>query len=147
MWSINRGTFNATVKEAAQKKRELYSGFLKSVETLKSLDAFELDKVSDALQVKNFKAGEVVITEGEIGKEFYIIENGSAEARKGDSVVMTYGPASYFGELALLNQAPRAATVVTTEDSKILMLEEESFSRLLGNLNDLMKQKAAKHYA
>jgi CRP-like cAMP-binding protein len=61
---------------------------------------------------------------------------------------MNYEPQSFFGELALLRDAPRAASVETTSASRLLKLDRPGFNRLLGkNLNADMEKRAAELYA
>lgn len=146
LWSINRDTFNATVKDAAAKKRDRYRLFLKSVATFDKLDDFDIDKISDAIKAESYKKDDKIITEGEMGKTFYILEEGSAEALKeGVGKVKEYAPSDYFGELAILKEQARAATVVCTTDCRVLSLEKDAFERLLGSLED-MKAKAEEMY-
>lgn len=61
-------------------------------------------------------------------------------------MVKSYAPPEYFGELALLNDNPRAATVVATADCKCLMIEKDGFVRLLGSLTDLLSERAETMY-
>lgn len=82
LWMLDRGTFNNIVKEAAQKKRDTYENFLKSVEILSGIDSYELSQVSDALKSANYNKGDYVIKESEMGDVFYIIEEGEAIATK-----------------------------------------------------------------
>lgn len=118
MWSLDRETFNNIVKEAAVKKRERYEAFLKSVDILKQIEPYELSQVCDALKPKKFKAGDYIIKQGDIGDDFYILEDGEAHAEKvfneGEEakVVLEYQRGGYFGELALLRNEPRAASVL-----------------------------------
>lgn len=82
LWLLDRDTFNHIVKEAAQKKRDKYEAFLKQVEILSSVDAYELSQVCDALKNASFSKGDNVIRENEMGDVFYIIEEGEAIATK-----------------------------------------------------------------
>ena len=76
----------------------------------------------EMLSVSEFKSGEAVITAGEIGHEMYIIASGTADAMIGDTVVKRYSGHEFFGELALITSAPRAADVVATSDLTCLVL-------------------------
>jgi len=141
LWSIDRQTFNNLVKDAARMQSSKRMGFLKEVPLLQSLREDEIANLCDALQVREVKADEVIITEGDIGTEFFIVECGRAQARKGGAVVMEYEEKSYFGELALRNSAPRAADVVATQDCRLLVLGQESFNRLLGPLETILQER------
>jgi cAMP-dependent protein kinase regulator len=131
LWQLDRDTFNNIVKEAAQKKRERYDKVLKSVPLLAGMDAYERSQLADALKSEEFAAGTVICKEGDVGDSFYIIEDGTAVANKGGAQVMTYSPGDYFGELALLRNQPRAATVTARDKVSLLTLDSRSFKRLL----------------
>lgn len=87
---MDRECFNHIVKDSAQKKREKYEKFLKSVEILSEVDSYEIGQISEALRSSNYSKGEFIIREGELGDVFYIIENGTAAATK------TFEPGNYF---------------------------------------------------
>ena len=80
-----------------------------------SLDDKDLQVVIDAMDEKHVKDGQTVITEGEPGDVLYIVENGSYKCSKvidgKDTLLKTYSSGDVFGELALLYNAPRAATI------------------------------------
>ena len=82
LWTLDRETFNYIVKDASMKKREKYEKFLKSIEILSTVDGYELTQISDALRTCQYKAGDYVIKEGEMGDVFYILEEGIAVAVK-----------------------------------------------------------------
>lgn len=138
-WQLDRDTFNNIVKEAAQKKRERYDQFLAKVPLLGSMDAYERSQLADALRPETCKDGQNIMSQGEIGQKFYIVEEGAAYALKDGTNVMEYAVGDYFGELALIANQPRAATVVSRGDSKLLSIDKQSFNRLL-NVNDLLER-------
>merc|ERR1711957_1108882 len=101
------------------------------------MDAYERAQLSDALVSEIFADGQTVMRQGEVGNKFFILEEGAAEATKGGSKVMDFGVGDYFGELALITDQPRAATVVARGSCKMLSIDSGSFKRLL-NVNDLL---------
>jgi len=146
LWSIDRETFNFLVKDAASRKRNLYEGFLQSVEIFGSLNTFEIGQVADALQAKNFQRGQKIIKQGDVGNEFYILEDGKASAVKNGKVVKAYGPRDYFGELALIREQPRQADVIVdSATAKVLCIDRKCFRRLLGPLDQLLETRAAQY--
>eukprot|EP00929_Paragymnodinium_shiwhaense_P016726 TRINITY_DN125331_c0_g1_i1.p1 TRINITY_DN125331_c0_g1~~TRINITY_DN125331_c0_g1_i1.p1 ORF type:complete len:357 (+),score=131.94 TRINITY_DN125331_c0_g1_i1:135-1205(+) len=146
LWSINRDTFNNCVKGAAQKIHERREKFLETVEILKGLNKEERSKIADVLQPREFAKGERIITEGDAGSEFYIIEEGAAHAEKKDvGKVKEYAQGDYFGELALIKEQVRAASVIASANVKLVALDSESFKRLLGPLTDIMKERAKEY--
>ncbi|HJQ41747.1 MAG TPA: MFS transporter [Jatrophihabitantaceae bacterium] len=72
-------------------------------------------------------AGSVVVREGESGDLFYIIESGRVRVTHGTEAIREEGPGEYFGEIALLRDVPRTATVTTIEDSVLLTLARGPF--------------------
>jgi len=142
-WQLDRETFNHIVKDAAVKRRNKYDAFLKSVTLISSLEAYERSQIADALKAEVFKAGDKVVMQGEPGDKFYIIEEGSLFATKDDQRVMDYKPGDYFGELALLKNQPRAASVVVESATcKVLSMTRVSFSKMLGPLTGLLQKNS-----
>lgn len=136
-WKLDRETFNHIVRDAAQKKREKHEDFLKKVPLLEKMDDYQRSQFADALKEEEVEEGKIIITEAEEGNRFYIIADGEATASKKDSdEVMNYKSGDYFGELALLKDQPRAATV-TSKGCKVLSLDRKSFKRLLGSVDEL----------
>jgi cAMP-dependent protein kinase regulator len=123
----------------------MYEGFLGEVEILKTLTNYERSKIADALEMVKYPAGSTIIREGEPGTAFFILESGEAEVyKKGaneDKPVAKYKKGDYFGELALLNDAPRAATVIAVTEVKVASLGKEGFQRLLGPVESIMRRK------
>ncbi len=80
--------------------------------------------------------GEVIVPQGRDGYGFFIIASGKADAvrEKADgskAVVNTFGPGDFFGELALLDNGPRTASVIATEPTECLILPRENFLGVL----------------
>ncbi len=147
LWALDRECFNNIVKDASIKKREKYENTLKKVELLKSIDPYELGQICDALKTKSFKKGDYIIKEGDKGDEFYIIDEGKCHAEKSfdggaPQRVKEYDSCDYFGELALLKDAPRAASIIADSDCKCLALERMAFKRLLGPLENILHRNS-----
>jgi len=151
LWSLDRETFNNIVKEAAQKKRDQYEEFLHNVEILSTVDNYELSQIADALKTGIYAPGDYVIKEGEIGDVFYIVVDGDAvatktlEPGKPPVEVMSYSVGGYFGELALLKGEPRAANVIANTKLKVVSLDRQSFKRLLGPIEEILKRNSDKY--
>src|SRR5207302_10737066 len=75
--------------------------------------------------------GETVIRQGEIGDSFYAIGSGQVEVRKDGRTVDVMGAGRFFGELALLHDVPRTATVLTRTPTRMFRLDRTGFERLV----------------
>lgn len=145
-WQLERDTFNNVVKDASVRKREKYDAFLKSVTLLAGIDDYMRSQVSDALKPEVFQKGEVIVKQDEPGDKFYIIEEGTLYADKGGQKVMDYNSGDYFGELALLKNQPRAASVIVTSDTvKVLSMSRQAFNKMLGPLQGILAQGGTKY--
>jgi cAMP-dependent protein kinase regulator len=146
LWGLDRETFNHIVKDAAIKKREQYESFLKSISILKDINDYELSQICDAVKTVTYSQGERIITEKEEGDKFFILVEGKAYAEKMINGLMTkvkdYKGGEYFGELALLKNEPRAASVVAESKCKLISLDRRSFKRLLGPIENILKRSA-----
>jgi CRP/FNR family transcriptional regulator, cyclic AMP receptor protein len=83
------------------------------------------------LRPYSVSAGVRVVTEGEEGDELYIVRAGEAAVQHGDHIVARLGPGSLFGELAVLDPAPRSADVVATVDTDLLILDRTTLLDLM----------------
>ncbi|KAK7535153.1 camp-dependent protein kinase A regulatory subunit [Phyllosticta citribraziliensis] len=142
LWALDRVTFRRILMDSAFQRRRMYEGFLEEVPLLQSLTPYERSKIADALETKKYPLGTTIIQEGDVGESFYILESGNAEVYKRglDKPVKQYNKGDYFGELALLNDAPRAASVVSTTEIKVATLGKDGFQRLLGPVEGLMRR-------
>jgi CRP/FNR family cyclic AMP-dependent transcriptional regulator len=75
--------------------------------------------------------GQVIFSAGESGREMFIVRTGTVELRIDDTVVETVGQGGVFGELALVDPAPRSATAIAGPDCSLVLVEERSFNDLL----------------
>jgi cAMP-dependent protein kinase regulator len=141
-WQLDRDTFNNIVKDAAVRRRQKYDAFLKSVTLLSTIDAYERSQIADALVAETFRSGETIVKQDEPGSKFYIVESGTLYAVKDTMRVKDYKAGDYFGELALLKNQPRAASVVVSSDSaRVLSMNRTSFNKMLGPLTQLLSSR------
>lgn len=142
LWALDRVTFRRILMESTFARRRMYESFLEEVPLLSSLTPYERSKIADALETLKYPEGHVIISEGDPGHSFYLLESGEACAYKGDpsNKVLYYKKGDFFGELALLNDAPRAASVVASSEVKVATLGKNAFQRLLGPVEGIMRR-------
>jgi len=94
----------------------LSPNMLANVDLFRELDKRELRTVAEAMKESRFDAGSDVVTQGREGVGFFVIADGTATVSVDGEQVRTLGPGDYFGEIALLAESPRTATVTAETD-------------------------------
>merc|ERR1712088_701969 len=146
LWGIDRDSYRRILMGSTIRKRKMYEEFLSKVSILENLDKWERLTVADALEAVSFEDGDVVVTQGESGNDFFIILDGSAIVtqfrNEGDEGVEVgrLGTSDYFGEIALLLDRPRAATVTARGPLKCVKLDRGRFERVLGPCSEILKR-------
>jgi CRP/FNR family cyclic AMP-dependent transcriptional regulator len=93
---------------------------LRHVPLFSGLDRRDLRDVASTMKERRFNAGDVLAREGQSGVGFFVIEEGEARVEVGGRQVARLGPGNYFGEIALIAESPRTATV-TAETSMLAL--------------------------
>ena len=96
----------------------------------------EIDRLTDEIRIPK---GRTVIRQGDLGQEFALIVEGTADIVKDGEVVATIGPGAYFGEGALLDSITRTASVVAASDLVLEVLDRRGFNTLLDDLPRLSR--------
>jgi CRP-like cAMP-binding protein len=104
---------------------------LSKVPLFASLDKKHLKQISGLVTQIDVKEGKDLTREGEHGNEFIIVLEGTAEVKVHGKVVATRGPGDYFGEIALISNQPRTATVTATSPMKIEVIGRREFQTML----------------
>ena len=82
---------------------------------------------------RDFKAGDVIFRQGDPAQELFIVQSGAVEIRLGNRVLETLPKYSIFGEMALIDNAPRSATPIAASDAKLVPVSEKQFLFLISN--------------
>lgn len=104
---------------------------LKQVPLFSRLSDRGLRAILKSAADKEFKAGTKIVSEGDTGVGFYLILSGGAEVRRGGERLAKLGKGSFFGEMSLLDGAPRSADVIATEDTRCLVLSPWAMKGLI----------------
>jgi len=91
----------------------------------------ELDHIASLLTEVEVDAGKVLAREGDAGREFCVILEGKASVSIGGKEIAVLGPGDFFGEMALLDQGPRVATVKAVTPMELAVLSPTEFSTLI----------------
>jgi len=114
------------------------------------LQGSELTALLGGFEKASMVKDEVMITEGKTGEIFYIVASGSVgvflKRKLVDKLVATLGPGDFFGEMSLISDEPRSASVVCQEDGVVYTLLRSTFRKVIRSnpfIGDLMRKAAA----
>lgn len=151
VWGLDGATFRKVIIDVAYRRRMLHKDLLSKVPLFATLSPTEVARIAEALVPISYKAGETIVRQGELGQEFFILADGQTEiliqesAETGPAAVNTLNSGDFFGELALLTNEPRSATVVAKTDAQCLVLSRSDFNRLMGPLLPYLERNR-EHY-
>jgi CRP/FNR family transcriptional regulator, cyclic AMP receptor protein len=91
----------------------------------------QLEKIAQIADEIDLREGKEMTTEGARGREFFVLLEGSADVKKNGRRINRLGPGDFFGEIALVSDTPRTATVTATSPVRALVITDRSFKRLL----------------
>ena len=91
------------------------------------LSRTELERLASQLDLLTTPSGTDVVVQGETGDRFYVIDSGSFDVIVDGRIVRRLGKGDAFGEIALLHDVPRTATVRATDDGAVWTLDQEEF--------------------
>ena len=103
----------------------------------------ELETIGRTVELREAPEGEVLVRQGESGDAFYVIIDGSAVVRRDGRDIAELGAGDFFGELALLDPAPRNAAVVAAGPMRVAAFDEDAFEGLLRELPSINRKLMA----
>ena len=104
---------------------------IKSVPLFSGASKSELAEIAAIADEVDLPAGKTLTTEGETGREFFVLIEGTADVTQGGRKIREMGPGDFFGEIALISKAPRTATVTTSSPVRALVITDRAFRQLL----------------
>ena len=111
--------------------KRAYLDHLQNVPLFSSCSNKELQTIAQATDELTVPPGHVLTDQGQMGREAFVIVDGSATVKRNGKKVATLGPGSVVGELSLLDHGPRTATVTTDTDTTVLVIEQRYFTGVL----------------
>jgi CRP-like cAMP-binding protein len=134
---VSKGTFDQLLADMASVPE--FAPTLQAAADLRRVPAFaglEPAAIAELLEQGRWLSippGEDVIRQGEVGDAFFAIGSGRVEVLRDGRSVRNLGPGEFFGEVALLEDVPRTATVRTLTPVRVFRLEREGFDRVVGD--------------
>ena len=104
---------------------------LKRVPLFSKLGKQQLQQVAQIADELDLPAGKEMATQGDRGREFFVLLKGEADVTKDGRKISTMREGDFFGEIALVTKMPRTATVTATSDVDVLVITERAFDNLL----------------
>ncbi len=112
-------------------RKNTYLDHLASVPMFAACSARELQTIAKASDEVNLPAGKTLITQDSVGRECFILVDGSVKVSRNGRKVASLGPGASFGELSLLDKGPRTATVETETPVTVLVLGPREFATVI----------------
>jgi CRP-like cAMP-binding protein len=138
VFSLQQADFEALLAHDLATRERLmqavaYRDRVADMPLFRDLAPAELDLLLVRLQPQSAQPGEVIIRQGDVGNRFFIVRSGQVEVVRDGTRLARLGPGEAFGEIALLLDVPRTATVTAVEASELLSLNAEAFRDLLAS--------------
>lgn len=113
---------------------------LESIPLFAGLSRKERRSVAQRADEVDLEAGREIVREGEYPYEFFAIEEGTAEVKRGDQHLAELGPGDFFGEMGLIENAPRNASVVTRSPLTAVVMTGSAFRQIDRELPEVSKK-------
>src|SRR5512133_1281877 len=115
-------------------RRDAKVELLKRVPLFSECSKKELGEIAQVADEIDVGPGKVLTSEGDSGREFFVLIDGAAEVRRNGRKVSTLGSGDFFGEISLVSQRPRTATVTMTAPGRLLVVTDRAFRELMRKL-------------
>lgn len=151
LWKVDQYTFRHLLARHAKEEEQEVCQVLANIPLFENFSPSCRSRLADALTVVKFNEGERIVTKGDVGEVFYIIQSGSvkvSDAGAGDShfVDQILGEGDFFGERALLTGEKRAANVTAVTNVTTLCLSRAHFEKVVGFLDAIISRGMKKHF-
>ncbi|XP_035208716.1 cGMP-dependent protein kinase, isozyme 1-like [Stegodyphus dumicola] len=123
--------FQVQKHEKDFRSKQLIKEAIMDNDFLKNLDSSQVREIVDCMYCQYFTKGTLVIREGDVGSHLYVSAEGELQVLKDDKVIGILRPGRAFGELAILYNCTRTATVKAAEDAKIWVMDRKAFHTIM----------------
>ena len=121
-------------RRRSRRGRKSKEQLLGNVRLFSTCNKRELARIASLVEEVDAPEGKVIVRQGEPGRECFVIAEGKARATMRGKGSALLGPGSFFGEMSLLDQGPRSATVTAETDMHLLVLGSREFSSLVNEV-------------
>lgn len=116
--------------------------FLRRVPLFAGLNEAQIDLLAVGSQRRSFARGKTIVAEGEASQTLFIMLSGRAKVQRSDSdgkevILAVIGSGEFFGEMSLIDDEPRSASVITLESCELLSIRQESFRAILNQSTEI----------
>jgi CRP/FNR family transcriptional regulator, cyclic AMP receptor protein len=100
----------------------------------------QLEQIAQIADEIDLREGKEMTKQGSRGREFFVLLDGNADVKKNGRRINTLGPGDFFGEIALVSDTPRTATVIATSPVRALVITDRSFKRLMSDSPEIQER-------
>ncbi len=115
--------------------------FIKQIPIFSHLDDLKAGAIMGAFQMKSFAAGDFIFQQGDVGMGMYGVIFGEVEVIRDDEVIAKLGSNDFFGEMALIADEKRSATIKSLSDLSVFYLSKEAFDQIKDDLGPEVRQE------
>ena len=113
--------------------------FMKGVDLFRDISGEEVSHVAQIAEEIEYNSEQTIFKEGDVGDSMFIIVDGAVRIHKGDKELAVLSKGKFVGEMALLDQEPRSASVTSTEETTLLEINGEDFYDLMASRMEIMQ--------
>lgn len=121
----------------------MYSKRLRELPLFNRLGKKDIEVLAGLADEVDISEGKVLTRQGDFGREFFVIEEGTAQVTRDGETVAELGPGDFFGEIALIEDVRRTATVTASIDLRFFVLTRQSFRSLIAHQPDVQDKVMA----
>jgi len=100
----------------------------------------QLEQIAQIADEIDLREGKEMTKQGSRGREFFVLLEGNADVKKNGRRINTLGPGDFFGEIALVSDTPRTASVIATSPVRALVITDRSFKRLMSDSPEIQER-------
>lgn len=113
--------------------------FMKGVDLFRDISGEEVSHVAQIAEEIEYGSEQTIFDEGDVGDSMFIIVDGAVRIHKGNKELAVLSKGKFVGEMALLDQEPRSASVTSTEETTLLEINGEDFYDLMASRMEIMQ--------